>query len=69
MGRTHPATFQATLVGAGQGYTGDENGNPIIRNLIGMSAETSIDPQKYGLNPFFTDPVVIQIDAEFTRQD
>lgn len=69
MGRTHPATFQATLIGAGQGYTGDENGNPIIRNLIGMSAETTIDPQQYGLNAFFTDPIVIQIDAEFARQD
>ncbi|MDF3607087.1 YceI family protein [Paracoccus sp. DMF-8] len=69
MGQTHPATFDATLIGAGQGYTGDENGNPIIRNLIGLSAETAIDPQQFGLNPFFTDPVVIQIDAEFARQD
>lgn len=69
MGQTHPATFEATLIGAGQGYTGDENGNPIIRNLIGLSAETLIDPQQFGLNPFFTDPVAIQIDAEFARQD
>lgn len=68
MGQTHPATFEVTLVGAGEGFTGDENGNPIIANLIGMQAVTMIDPQAYGLNPFFTDPIEIQIDAEFARK-
>ncbi|AXC51030.1 polyisoprenoid-binding protein [Paracoccus suum] len=65
MGKTHPATFQLTLVGAGRGFTGDDNGNPVITDLIGAHAETQIDPQAYGLNAFFTDPITIQIDAEF----
>lgn len=65
MGQTHPAVFDVTLIGAGRGYAGDENGNPFITDLIGMTAVTTIDPQAYGLNPFFTDPIEIQIDAEF----
>lgn len=65
MGQTHPARFDVTLVGAGRGYAGDAEGNPFITDLIGMSAETRIDPQAYGLNPFFTDPIVIRIEAEF----
>lgn len=69
MGRVRPATFDARLIGAGQGYTGDGQGNPVIRNLIGFHAETTIDPQQYGLNAFFTDPMVIQIDAEFVKED
>lgn len=69
MGRTHPATFAVELVGAGQGYTGDENGNPVIRNLLGVHAETQIDPQAYGMSPFFTAPIPIVIDAEFARQE
>lgn len=67
MGQTHPATFDVTLIGAGKGYTGDEKGNPIIRDLIGVHAETQIDPQAYGMNPFFTAPLPIVIDAEFAR--
>lgn len=69
MGKTHPATFDVTLVGAGMGYTGDEKGNPVIRNLIGVEASTTIDPQAYGLNAFFTDPIKIQIDTEFARTE
>jgi len=69
MGKTHPATFRAELVGAGRGYTGDENGNPVIRDLIGLRAETEIDPQAYGLNAFFTTPIPIEIDAEFARKE
>lgn len=65
MGQTHPASFDVTLIGAGRGYAGDEQGNPFITDLIGMSAVTTIDPQAYGLNPFFTDPIQISIDAEF----
>ncbi|WP_299840339.1 YceI family protein [uncultured Paracoccus sp.] len=68
MGQTHPATFDVTLIGAGEGYTGDENDLPILAHLIGMHAETTIDPQAYGLNAFFTDPIEIQIDAEFARK-
>ena len=62
-------TGRAALVGAGQGYTGDENGNPVIRNLLGVHAETQIDPQAYGMSPFFTAPIPIVIDAEFARQE
>ncbi|MGA0613356.1 YceI family protein [Paracoccus sp. KR1-242] len=69
MGKTHPATFRVELVGAGKGYTGDENGNPVIRDLIGLRAETQIDPQAYGLNAFFTEPIPISIDAEFARKE
>ncbi|WP_017999361.1 YceI family protein [Paracoccus sp. N5] len=69
MGRTHPATFAVELVGAGKGFTGDENGNPVIRNLIGVHAETQIDPQAYGMNAFFTAPIPLVIDAEFARSD
>lgn len=68
MGQTHPATFEVTLVGAGEGFTGDENGNPMISNLIGLQAVTQIDPQAYGLNAFFTDPITIAIDSEFARR-
>ena len=68
MGETHPATFEVTLVGAGEGFTGDENGNPMISHLIGMQAVTQIDPQAYGLNAFFTDPITLAIDAEFARR-
>lgn len=67
MGQTHPATFDVTLIGAGNGYTGDDKGNPILRDLIGVHAETQIDPQAYGMNAFFTAPIPIVIDAEFAR--
>ena len=69
MGRTHPATFRVELIGAGKGYTGDEQGNPVIRDLIGVHAETEIDPQAHGLSAFFTAPIMLAIDAEFARKD
>ncbi|SMG48829.1 MULTISPECIES: YceI family protein [unclassified Paracoccus (in: a-proteobacteria)] len=69
LGKTLPATFDVTLIGAGKGFTGDEAGNPIIRDLIGVHAETQIDPQAYGMSPFFTDPITIEVDAEFARQE
>lgn len=69
MGQTHPATFEVQLVGAGNGFTGDAQGNPILRDLIGIHATTQIDPQAYGLNAFFTTPIPIQIDAEFVKQE
>lgn len=66
MGQTHPASFEVELIGAGQGFTG-ENGQPVIRDLLGVHAETQIDPQAYGMNGFFTAPIPIVIDAEFAR--
>lgn len=69
MGKTNPATFDVELVGAGKGYTGDAQGNPVIRDLIGLQARTEIDPQAYGMNEFFTSPIPLQIDAEFVRQE
>lgn len=69
MGKTHPAIFGVELIGAGKGFTGDENGNPVIRDLIGLHAQTQIDPQAYGLNAFFTEPILISIDAEFARKE
>lgn len=41
----------------------------MIRNLIGVHAETQIDPQAYGMNAFFTAPIPVVIDAEFARSD
>ena len=41
----------------------------MIRNLLGVHAETQIDPQAYGMSPFFTAPIPIVIDAEFARQE
>ncbi len=69
MGQTHPATFEVQLIGAGNGFTGDAQGNPILRDLIGIHASTQIDPQAYGLNDFFTTPIPIEIDAEFVKQE
>lgn len=58
MGVTHPQTFEVELIGAGKGF-----GAP----RVGVNARTAIDPQAYGLSPFFVDPIELVIDAEFVR--
>jgi polyisoprenoid-binding protein YceI len=61
MGKTEPVAFDVTLVGAGPGFAG----GPIMGHVIGVHAETSINPQDFGMSPFFTEPIAILIDTEF----
>lgn len=60
MGKTRPVTFDVTLIGAGKGFGG--------KARMGVTAAVSIDPQDYGLPPFFTEPIQIVVDTEFERQ-
>jgi polyisoprenoid-binding protein YceI len=60
MGKTKPVTFDVTLAGAGKGFGG--------KARMGVTAVASINPQDYGLPPFFTDPIQIVVDTEFERQ-
>lgn len=64
MGRTKPATFDVTLIGAGPGFAG----GPVIGHVIGVEATTSIDPQAYGMPAIFAEPIEITIDAEFDKK-
>jgi len=59
MGKTKAVTFDVELVGAGKGFGG--------KPRIGVHAVATINPQDYGLPPFFTDPIQIQIDTEFEK--
>jgi polyisoprenoid-binding protein YceI len=59
MGVTAPLTFDVTMLGAGKGF-----GAP----RLGVEATTSIDPKKFGMPPFFVDPIQLVIDVEFQRQ-
>jgi polyisoprenoid-binding protein YceI len=59
MGKTKPIVFDVELVGAGKGFGG--------KPRIGVHAVATINPQDYGLPPFFTDPIQIQIDTEFEK--
>jgi polyisoprenoid-binding protein YceI len=64
MGKTKPVTFDVTLVGAGPGFAG----GPVMGHVIGVHAETAINPQDYGLPAFFQDPIAITIDTEFDHK-
>ncbi len=59
MGKTRPVTFDVELGGAGKGFGG--------KPRIGVHAVATINPQDYGMPPFFTDPIQIQIDTEFEK--
>ena len=61
MGKTKLATFDVSLVGAGKGFGG--------KPRIGVTAVATINPQDYGLPPFFTDPIQIVIDTEFEKAE
>ncbi len=61
MGRTRPVTFDVELGGAGKGFGG--------KPRIGVHAVATINPQDYGMLPFFTDPIQIQIDTEFEKNE
>lgn len=58
MGKTKPVTFKVELIGAGKGF-----GHP----RLGAQAIAWINPQDYGMAPFFLDPIQLVIDAEFER--
>jgi polyisoprenoid-binding protein YceI len=63
MGKTVPVTFDVTLVGAGPGFAG----SPVMGHVIGINAETAINPQDFGMSPFFTVPIQLVIDTEFDK--
>jgi polyisoprenoid-binding protein YceI len=61
MGKTRPVTFDVSLVGAGKGFAG----GPVMGHVIGIHAETSINPQDFGLPAIFSEPIALAIDTEF----
>jgi polyisoprenoid-binding protein YceI len=64
MGRTVPATFDVTLIGAGPGFAA----GPSMGHVIGIRAVTTVDPHALGLPAVFSDPIEITVDTEFTRK-
>jgi polyisoprenoid-binding protein YceI len=62
-GKTVPVTFAVTLVGAGPGFAGSME----MGHVIGMHAETNINPKDFGLPAMFDQPIGIVIDTEFDR--
>ena len=58
MGKAKPVTFDVSLVGAGPFFG---------RYVIGIHAETSINPQDFGLPAVFDEPIELVIDTEFNR--
>lgn len=59
LGKTKPVTFDVALVGAGKGF-----GRP----RLGVAVTGTINPQDYGLSPFFVVPIDLVIDVEFEKQ-
>jgi polyisoprenoid-binding protein YceI len=64
MGRTFPVTFDVTLVGAGPGFAG----GPVMGHVIGIHAETEIDPKAVGLPLIPAVPIALAIDTEFDKK-
>jgi polyisoprenoid-binding protein YceI len=58
MGKSKPVTFDVSLVGAGPFFG---------HYVIGIHAETSINPQDFGLPDVFDEPIELVIDTEFNR--
>lgn len=63
MGKTVPVTFDVTLIGAGPGFAG----SPVMGHVIGIHAEGAINPQDFGMSPFFKTPIQLVIDTEFDK--
>jgi polyisoprenoid-binding protein YceI len=63
-GKSAPVTFAVTLVGAGPGFAGSME----MGHVIGMHAETSINPQDFGLPAMFDTPILLSVDTEFDRK-
>jgi polyisoprenoid-binding protein YceI len=59
MGKTRPLAFDVELVGAGKGFMGHPR--------LGVEARTRLNPQEFGMNPMFSAPIELVIDAEFAR--
>ena len=59
LGKTKPVTFDVALIGAGKGF-----GRP----RLGVSVTGTINPQDYGMSPFFVVPIDLVIDVEFEKQ-
>ena len=64
MGKTLPVTFDVTLVGAGPGFAG----GPAMGHVIGIHAETAVDPHRLGLPAILSTPIAIVIDTEFDNK-
>jgi polyisoprenoid-binding protein YceI len=64
MGKTLPVTFDVTLVGAGPGFAG----GPEMGHVIGIHAETAVDPHRLGLPAILSAPIAIVIDTEFDKK-
>jgi polyisoprenoid-binding protein YceI len=64
LGKTVPATFDVTLIGAGPGFAA----SPVMGHVIGIHAVTTVDPKAIGLPAVFADPIEIAIDTEFTKK-
>jgi polyisoprenoid-binding protein YceI len=64
MGKTFPVTFDVTLVGAGPGFAG----GPVMGHVIGIHAETAIDPKAVGLPLIPSVPIELAIDTEFDKK-
>ena len=65
LGKTVPAMFDVTLVGAGPGFAA----GPTMGHVIGIHAVTTVDPKTIGLPAVFADPIEIAVDTEFTKKD
>jgi len=59
MGKTRPVSFDVEMVGAGKGFMGHPR--------LGVEARTRLNPQDFGMNPMFSAPIELVIDAEFAR--
>lgn len=62
-GVSRPVTFKVSLVGAGPGFAGGQ----AIGHVIGIHAETTINPPDYGFSAFFQEPIALTIDTEFDK--
>lgn len=60
MGKIRPLTLDVELTGAGKGFMG--------KPRLGVEAVGKINPQDFGLNPLFSIPIQLVIDAEFAHQ-
>ena len=57
LGKTRPLTFDVVLQGAGKGFMGHPR--------LGLSATAHMRGQDFGLSSMFSQPMLIEIDAEF----
>jgi polyisoprenoid-binding protein YceI len=63
MGKTDTATFDVSLIDAGSGFTP----GGVMGHVIGIHAETSIDPHHFGLPDMLEDSIRIVVDTEFDK--